>query len=388
MIINRWLTNALLLGAVGLGFAQQPARYAALQPQTTRISPFSLSSVEIDLAQLNATNGPGNVLRIEFDSYAQLLAHRNIDSVLRLFVREYAKVRDTSQTTSSFAYDFLPTKLVQGSRLRVYPARVEQYSFTNLRGPVSVKSHQDTLHVFSWLWQRDRRVGQYADSKVYTDRLQIAGRWQPVNFYFLVNDLSKVEKLLDRGGLNKHLDRVLTAIRDYRSHDLTNPKMAFSAIYNGIRTEIQQPGLANAPMLILGGNVGAGLTRSQLAPSLEATVQLAPSRFRRATYTVGYLATFFPVRTLDGALGTVRNDFLNLGVTLYQSEANGRTDFERVRAGFYVGIPTHRGDNVFSRGTLRFSATLFQKNFLKIQPEVYTNFKNEFFPGVRIGFGL
>src|SRR4051812_28188650 len=83
------LITVLLLGIVEIAIAQ-PTGPRLTEPSTKRKF-IGYSHIEADLGQ-------HNTLLVGFDRYAQVQARQNIDSVLRLFVNDYQKVDDTTQS--------------------------------------------------------------------------------------------------------------------------------------------------------------------------------------------------------------------------------------------------------------------------------------------------
>jgi len=328
------------------------------------------SHIEVDLGQKNA-------LVVGFTTFAQLIARQNVDSVLRLFIADYKRIADTTQTSLSATHALLRL----GDISRTVDVRQTAQSTTSFRfmtgktEPVLVKTQQDTLQV---VWSSATSSLPYYD----------------FSYYLLVNNLSDIERLLQNGGVNEKLQEAMKLVRSYKAHDLTNPKMAFDLRYRcegtSIGTNFINPGLVKSPYISFQPNIGIGLIRTQWVPSLNLDVQFIPNRFKGAGYSVGYLSNFYFQNQTDGRFPIQQNSFLTLGVAFYRNRTNqSGPAFDNLRTSFSVGVLVRNAGNVFPKGTIRLSGTLYQKGFLKIQPELYMNgFFKQVYPGVRIGFGL
>jgi len=327
------------------------------------------SHIEVDLGQRNT-------LLIGFDTYAQVRARRNIDSVLRLFLTDYRKVADQNEAGTRAVHAFF--RLAESDRaldLRFYPQPTASFRLSDSSDPVLLKTQQDTLHV---VW-RTPETAVNAPAQAYD-----------FHVYLFLNKLADVERLT-REGVNARLMKALEAVEQYKAHDLTSPKMAFDLVQPaGKAPEFINPGSARSPSLIISPSLGVGLVRNQWVPSAALDLQFVPSRQRNVAYTVGYLSNFFFQPTTDGGHSSFRNDFINVGVTFYRNDlGNGRSSFSRVLAGFSVGMPVYRRGSYFDRNTIRLSGTVFHQGLIKIQPEIYMKgaFRNVY-PGVRLTVGL
>ena len=359
----------LLLGIAGTTMAQQTDSHLNGPGKRNRFN--GLSHIEIDLGQKNA-------LVAGFHTFSQLEARQNIDSVLHLFLADYQKVMDSTQNPVQAVH--ILYRLGDISRTvdsRTTPQPTTSFRFMATRpDPMLVKTRQDTLQV---VWSSATTVLPYYS----------------FSLYLLVNQLSDIERLLANGGVNQKVQEAIQRVRQYKGHDLTNPKMAFDLRYKheggSIESNFINPGLARSPFISFQPTIGVGLIRNQWVPSVNLDVQLIPSQLHNVGYSVGYTSNFFFSQSAtDSRFQAYRNDFLSVGLAFYHYNKDGRTSsFSRQLAAFYVGFPVYRRGTYFEANTIRLSGTLYHKNFIKIQPELYMNgFFKRVYPGVRIGFGL
>lgn len=358
----------LLMSMAGTAMAQQTESHLVGPGKRGRFN--GISHIEVDLGQKNA-------LVVGFTTFAQLTARQNVDSLLRLFVADYKRITDTTQNPLTATHALFRL----GDISRTVDVRQTAQPTTSFRfmdqkpDPVLVKTKQDTLQV---VWSSATTVLPYYD----------------FSYYLIVNNLSDIGRLLQNEGINEKLLEAMKAVRQYKGHDLTDPKMAFDLRYRregtSIGTNFINPGLAKNPFLSFQPSIGVGLIRNGWVPSANLDVQFIPTRFKGVGYSVGYLSNFFFQNPADGRGLIQRNDFLTVGVAFYRNNPDGRTPaFDRLRASFNVGFLTHRSGNYFAKNTIRLSGTIYQKGFIKIQPELYMNgFFKKVYPGVRIGFGL
>jgi hypothetical protein len=359
------LITVLMLSIVGIVISQ-PTNPRLAKLEVRQKFP-GLSHIEVDLGQRNT-------LLVGFDRYAQVQARKNIDSVLRLFMTDYQKVEDTTQSPTRATHAlFRLGETDQALALRYTPQPTTNFQFREDDKPVEVKTQQDTLQI---IWA------------------SAASQDIPTNFsvYLLVNSLSHIERLLKAGGINQKLNQALESVREYKNHDLTNPKMAFTLLQGADnKSRFLNPGSAKNPFLEITPGIGVGLIRNQWVPSLNFDIQFIPSQFQRVGYAVGYTSNFFFDRpTSTDRFSIFRNDFLNVGVVFYHKNKTGRTtDFNRQIASFYIGIPVYRKGPYFESNTIRLGGTVYQNKFVKVQPELYMNgFFKKVYPGVRLVVGF
>ncbi|MFD2570112.1 hypothetical protein ACFSUS_05660 [Spirosoma soli] len=357
---------ALLLMSMAGNVMAQPSGPRLAEPGAKR-KYNGLSHIEVDLGQRNT-------LLVGFDRYAQVQARQNVDSVLRLFVADYRKVQDTTQSPTRAVHAlFRLGEADRGVDLRYTPQTTESFRFSDGEEPAAVKKQQDTLQV---VWSITGNQATYYDFSIY----------------LLVNDLSDIERFLKAGGVNANLRKALESVQQYKGHDLTSPRMSFDMIQQDNKeARFLSPGLAKSPFISFQPGVGVGLIRNQWVPSLNFEVQFVPTQLHNVGYSVSYLSNFFFSQSnLNDRLQTFRNDFLNVGVAFYYFNKDGQTSaFSRQIFSFYVGIPVHRSGFYFDRDAVRLSGTAYQKGLFKVQPELYMNgFFRHVNPGLKLVVGL
>lgn len=362
----------LVVSVAGTTMAQQSASHLLMPGHKHNFQ--GLSHIEVDL-------GGRNTLLIGFDRYAQVRVRQNADSVLRLFMADYRKVADTTQSPTRATHAlFRLSDTDRALDLRFTPQLTESFQFQDQNAPLSVKTQQDTVQV---VWASDSRVNP-------TNRkINLPGEF---SFYLFVNSIADIAGFLNREGINGKLQAALESVRAYKGHDLTDPKMAFD-MTQGIdqKAKFIGPGLARAPFISLQPGFGVGLVRNQWVPSLNLDIQFIPNRTRNVGYGVGYVSNFFFSQAPgDGRFQTFRNDFLTVGVAFYNSgKGDKAASFSRQVAAFSIGLPVRRSGPYFDQNTIRLGGTAYQKGLFKAQPEVYMNglFK-KVYPGLKLVVGL
>ncbi|GAB3951431.1 hypothetical protein GCM10028805_31540 [Spirosoma harenae] len=342
------LITVLLLSMVGIAMSQSTGNH--LTEPGARKKFIGISHIEIDLGQRNT-------LLIGFDQYNQVKAHQNIDSVLRLFVADYRKVEDSTQSATRAIHALL--KLGEENRdlaLRYTPQPATSFRFRDGENPVEVKTQQDTLQI-AWV--------SATATEIPTD----------FGVYVLVNSLHDIDRLLSAGGVNAKVEQALESIRQYKHYDLTSPRYALNLMQSlDNKPTFRNPGLAREPFLSFHPGIGVGLIRNQWVPSFNFDLEIVPNRFQQIGYFVGYTSNFFFQPTADNSFQTFRNDFVHAGVSFYRKDKSSRTaNFNKHIASFYVGLPVYRSGSYFDANTIKLGSTVYQNWLFKVQTEVYMN---------------
>lgn len=360
-----FLITVLMLSIVGITMSQ---------PNSPRLTEPDARRKFIGFSHIEADLGQRNTLLVGFDRYAQVQARQNVDSVLRLFVADYQKVEDTTQSPTRATHAlFRLGDTDRALALRYTPQLTNSFRFSEGEEPVQVKTQQDTLQI---VW-----------TSVVSDAI-------PTDFsvYFFVNSLHDMERLLKQGGVNQKLQQALESVRQYKHHDLTSPKMAFNMLQSvDNKAKFLNPGLAKSPYLSFQPGIAVGLIRNQWVPSLNLDIQYLPSRFHQRGYSIGYTSNFFFVQSpADGRFQVLRNDFVTIGVTLYRRSQDGQTtSFSNQLVSFYMGLPVYRSGPYFDYDEVRMGSTVYQKGLLKVQAEVYTKeFFRNVYPSARLVVGF
>ncbi|GAB3799315.1 hypothetical protein GCM10028819_22380 [Spirosoma humi] len=344
------------------------------QSSTPRLTELSAKQTFAGFSHIEIDLGQRNTLIVGFNRYVQVQAHKNIDSALRLFVANYLTVEDTSQNPTQATHAlFRLGETDRALALRYTPQQTMNFRFRDDDKPVEVKTQQDTLQI---VWTSSAAQTTLTDFSVY----------------LLVNSLHDIERLLRAGGVNQKLQKALEAVQQYKGHNLTSPRLAYTLIQGEDgKSKLVQPGLIGSPFLNIQPSIGVGLIRNQWVPSFNLFVSLIPNRFQRLGYGIGYTSTFFFTQsTTDGSFQAVRNDFLSAGITIHSRKKNSQsTTFGREVASFYVGIPVRHRGPYFEANTIRLGGTVYTNGLLKVQPEIYmSGFFKKVYPGLRLVAGF
>lgn len=346
----------LILSVASTTMAQSSTSYLT-EPGANR-KYNGLSHIELDLGQRNT-------LLIGFDRYEQIKARQNIDSVLRLFITDYGRIEDTTQTPTRAVHALF--RLGETDRaidLRYTSQLTTSFLFRDEQAPVQVKTRQDTLQVV-WSSALVRSVPQ------------------DFSIYLFVNSISDVSRLLSQGGVNAKLQAALESVRQYKGHDLTDPRMSFDMIQQADKTtKFIGPGLAKSPFISFQPGIGIGFIKTEVVASLNFDIQFTPSRFRKVGYTIGYTSNFLLRRD--------KIDFINVGMAFYRRDKNSRNvSFNQPVATFYIGFLVLDSRDLLPRNAIRLGGTVYQRGLFKVQPEVYIgSFIKQVYPGLRLVVGL
>jgi hypothetical protein len=362
--MNRlFLLAGLLTGLAGHAFAQISLREPIKEPGEPRRSQY-----QIELPNRNR-------LVVVFNTWPELAAHRNLDSLLRLFVTDLRLWRDSTGTTDTrrvlYTLDAQGARTVRVSR---FPAPTETYQFRTNAEPVQVKTAQDTLIL-------ERLLAPSARTTKPAFELP-----PNVRFYFLLNRVEDVEELT-RQGLNGEIERAIAGARGYTGHDLFQPRYRSNYTPDPALRNRWRVGGFNEPMLGISPGVGVGVARNQLYTALIGDLALFPGVGRLGARLGWHEYFFFQNRPDGGPSRIVHNSFLNAGILFFKPWVKTR---ERVNmGGMTVGYLLRRNGDYFEKNTFRFAGTVNIFRWSKIEPELYWNgfFKNVY-PGVRVNVGL
>lgn len=350
-----WLVLLLILSGAGPVLSQGPNL-----PKQYRLSNQILLKLE-----------KGNQLGINYERYEDLLRHRNIDSVLRLFVRDYEKIRDTTRPLDGRRVSFFLNAHLRNIQVAYYPQKSDYFGFREGEDePLQLKTTVDTLTIPGWTENAESR--------------------QRIGYYLILNNIDDVRRYLAEGGFNSRIDSAQAEIIRFRKHPLTRDKISYRLEMLGWKAEFSHLQSQTAGFLSLQPRLEAGLIRHRFVPSAAFDIQIVPNSFRQLGYSVGIRSDFFFRERPEGGYLTERNDFLNFGVHIYKKD-NGerRANFNKLVTSLYVGVPIRRRGDYFDSNTIRIGGTVYTKGLIRIQPELYMNgFFRNVFPGIRVGFGL
>jgi len=318
-----------------------------------------------------------NRLVVVFNTWPELAAHRNLDSLLHLFVADWRLWRDTtgSRTDARRVTYTVETGGVRTARVTTHAVPTETYRFRSTEAPAQLRTTQDTLVIEKRLEPASRTTKPAFDLPLN------------VQFQFYLNHLDDVETL-EKQGLNAELEKAIRHARSYTGHDLFLPR--YRSVYSaepGVRRPWRVGGF-NEGQLVLSPGVGVGVARNQIYTALVGDLGLRPGQTLLGLRLGWHEYAFFQPRG-DGTTRIVRNSFLNAGIMSFRlrpaysdlPNANG--------ASLTLGYLVRRNGDFFEKNTFRLAGTVNLFRWSKIEPELYWNgfFKNVY-PGVRVNVGL
>jgi len=363
--MNRILLLAgLLTGLAGNVLAQNSLREPIKEPGVPRRSQY-----EIPLPNRNR-------LVVVFNTWPELAAHRNLDSLLRLFVSDLQLWRDSTGTRTD-ARRVLYTLEPQGQRtVRVtnFPAPTETYQFRSDEEPVQLKTVQDTLVI-------EKRLEPGARTTNPAFELPLN-----VRFYFHLNRLEDIEAVAKQG-LNIEIEKAIQQARAYTGHDLFQPRYRSSYSPNSALRHHWRVGGFNELSLGISPGVGVGVVHNQIYTALIGDLALFPGVGRLGARLGWHEYFFFENKPDGGPSRIVRNSFLNAGILFFKpwDKTYNRVNMGGVTLGYLI----RRNGDYFEKNTFRFAGTVNIFRWSKIEPELYWNgaFKNVY-PGVRLNVGF
>ncbi len=318
-----------------------------------------------------------NRLVVVFNTWPELAAHRNLDSLLRLFVADWRLWRDSTATRTD-ARRVLYTLEPQGQRtVRVtnFPVQTETYQFRSDEEPVQLKAVQDTLVIEKRLEPGSRTTKPAFDLPLN------------VQFHFYLNRLEDLE-VLAKQGLNGEIEKAIQQARAYTGHDLFQPR--YRSTYSpepGLRHSWRVGGY-NEAQLVLSPGVGVGVARNQIYTVLVGDLGLRPGQTLLGPRLGWHEYVFFQPRA-DGTTQIVRNSFLNVGIMSFKLRPAYSSLPHANGASLTLGYLIRRNGDFFEKNTFRLAGTIDLFRWVKIEPELYWNglFKNVY-PGVRVNVGF
>jgi hypothetical protein len=318
-----------------------------------------------------------NRLVVVFNTWPELAAHRNLDSLLRLFVADWRLWRDTTGTRTDarrVTYTVEPGG-ARTARVATFALPTETYQFRSDEEPVQLKTALDTLVIEKRLEPGSRTTKPAFDLPLN------------VQFCFYLNRLEDIEALTKQG-LNGELEKAIGQARAYTGHDLFLPRYWSAYSPEPGQRRPWRVGGFNEGQLVLSPGVGVGVARNQLYTALVGDLGLRPGQTLLGLRLGWHEYVFFEPRG-DGTTRIVRNSFLNAGIMSFRlrpaygdlPHANG--------ASLTLGYLIRRNGDFFEKNTFRLAGTVNLFRWSKIEPELYWNgfFKNVY-PGLRLNVGF
>lgn len=319
--------------------------------------------------QISRTLRNRNQLVIDFDDWNDLRGHRNVDSLLRLFVQDFHAFRDTvGVRVDSRRAEYRIS--VNGQRtltFRTHTAPIEQYVFRPEEETVQVKTGQDTL--------------------VLTREL-VGEKPRLLAVYLIVNRLEDIGSVMGLG-LNAEVEQALQLAEAYKKRDLFRAGSRSRVSLDSLdRPRAVWSGRGSSAYFFGSVSLGGGLTRSQFYNTLNFDFGYAPGNGK-----TGFLFGFQMYHTFDrlpdGSPRLTLEPFVHVGLAQFpRGKVKAGNVFEQ-RGSMTLG---YRGGNrmgFFEPHTFRIAGSISPLKWVRVEPEYYFNFSSNFgYPGLRVNVGL
>jgi hypothetical protein len=356
----------LAISITGTCFAQADAGFTNTD-RTFQLSPqYFKRKFIIDL-------GKENKLQIELYDMADLALFDNMDSVLRVFLKDIEPLKDSlADELTSKRIDYL-TDSMGRKKILIQQFRQKGSSYLVNHGDVAaLKLEQDTINFVGAV----PYIAKYTLRKAFRDT-----RYYKLSF--MINNISDLSNYID-GKLSEKIIGL--------QKNVNNPWMSAD---NGMYINIDKTVKARQPRGYIGAgdflelhiSVNAQNYKNYFVPSvsLGASLVLSKNNFKR-DIGLFWEPNFFFAKNAQGNLQTYRNDFLTLTFGQGPVKDNDPRKESAFLTVFSVGyLITHKGD-IMDKQTIRLGAgqiSLFEGK-TKIEPAIYfTNLFKNVTPGIR-----
>ena len=320
--------------------------------------------------------GKGNKMQIELVNLEDLDRLGNIDSVIRVFLKDIEPLKDSLGDESMSRRVDYATDTIGIKKIRVLLSKPKGSNFVVADGDVAaLKIEQDTIHILG----SSSFVASYPLRKAFTDV-----RYYRISFF--LNDLAELGSYAD-GSLNPKIQ----ALRN-----TTPPEWNTTAQRGRAFLKTDQSISAKRPAGFVGGgdflnfriSVDLQNYKHYFVPSfsLGAGIILSTPHFKR-DIVLSWDPHFFFAKDNHDKLKTFRNDFVTLtwGQGLvHDNQPRKESHLLFIMSASYL---VKRDGDYFEKNTLRIGAgrlSLFGGKS-KIEPVIYFN---DFFKGVTPGLRL
>ena len=329
--------------------------------------------------------GQGNKMLAYARTVQDLQKFQNIDSVLRLFAKDYKEVKTAlaENTNARTATYKLSDNNQHQLDLREKEASKQRFQFsTNSSEPLLIKYVQDTLLIIHTFLKPIRKK---------SETIQLN---EHVYFCLIINYLDDVEVVAKNGIGNAKISQALIDVAQYPHHNLQKTGFRYNLTYalDSDKPSFKAVETQNSPFIAIHPSVGLGVLQNQLVPNSQTDFSFVPSKYKNVGYTVGWRSMFFSGHNdLTQRVSIHSNGFVHAGITLYdfRRPKSNVVNTDHILFGAYLGHLVSRNGNIFEKNTWNFSMTITTKGMFKIQPEIYFNgFFKSVVPGLRLQIGI
>lgn len=310
--------------------------------------------------------GRGNKMQIELDNIADLKHLTNIDSLLRLFIRDIQLFSDSlADELTSKRIDYI-IDTTAARKIRISRTLPRGANFAISQGETAaLKLDQDTIHFKGTVY------GGPPDKRFSLRNFRLS---------FFLNDISEINDYVATG-----LNEKVTRLRDNISSKwipAPNRRVALKA-EPSITANTAKGYVAGGDYLNIRFSVDIQNYKNYFVPSfsLGAGLILTNQGFFKRDITLSWDPNFLFAKNDEGKLKMYRNDFLSLtwgqGV-IRNNEPRKESHFMFIAS---FGYLIHRSGEFYTKNTMRLAAgrlSLFEGK-TKIEPGMYFN---DLFKGV------
>ena len=361
----------LVTGITGSAIAQEETRVTNADRIFNFPADYLKRSFTVDL-------GKGNKMQISLSDIEDLARFANIDSLLRIFLKDIAALKDSlSDELASKRIDYLTDELGRKIiRLQIF--KPVGSNFLLQQGDLAaLKLAQDTVNF----------IGSYSGIV----RSTLLKPYSELHYYqlsFFVNKLAELNNYTDTG-----LNEKISTIHKNEKKRWINDGNGHWHIKNGdksIYSDHQPAGYVSGTGDYLTSRVSVNLQnyKNYFVPSFSAGAALIFNNGRiKRDFGVLWEPHFFFARNAQGNLQTYRNDFLTFTFGQSYVRKNNPVKAFSFLNEFSFGYLIRRSGNYFEKNTMRIGigqVSLFNEK-IKIEPVLYFN---NFFKAVTPGLKL
>ncbi|MFN3379487.1 MAG: hypothetical protein ACK41O_08535 [Runella zeae] len=327
---------------------------------------------------------------------------KNLDSLVRLFVEDYQKVKDSiSNPTTAYKLQYTLNSKGRQLRIQAYPQTQNSFIFQNFSEPMLVKQKQDTIVIEKWIPHPDNipPLDQMAldqiqaiNGELHNEyRYNRYGHW--FGIYFLLNNADEIMQITQ---LNERLASTLEQLKKTKTYDRHNAgEMTFRVFgperFN-VKAEVAKSWKASMSLIWAQTSLGFYAGRPYTTIGGDFTY-LYKNSILGLNLGVEMAVSFNKTQTDNFA--AQRSTFYTVGINFYDrgkkiEQRLWGTTSKHLRVGsLQLGYNRGKEDGHFQPHTWRFSSAFTTYKRITVMPEIYWNgfFKN-IKPGLRVAIGF